>query len=134
LLKNLSTSRTHSFGIFFRRPQDMGIKTVANDLDNARVWFDQVKLPRDALLNKFCEVDATTGAYVQKGDEKMRIEVSMLTVGVNIHFLWFVTAAKAAFKCNTCILSKNSFPRSLHARVLSAHTYSLPLRSLASAC
>jgi acyl-CoA oxidase len=54
----------------------MGTKTVANDLDNARVWFDSVKLPRDALLNKFCDIDATTGTYVQKGDERMRIEVA----------------------------------------------------------
>ena len=28
------------------RVEDMGTKTVANDLDNARVWFDQVRLPR----------------------------------------------------------------------------------------
>ena len=34
------------------RIDDMGTKTVANDLDNARVWFDQVKMPKDALLNK----------------------------------------------------------------------------------
>jgi len=57
------------------RIEDMGIKTVANDLDNARVWFDQVRLPHSALLNRFCEVDADTGGYLQKGDERMRIEV-----------------------------------------------------------
>jgi hypothetical protein len=34
----------------------MGGKTVANDLDNARVWFDKVMLPKEALLNKFCEI------------------------------------------------------------------------------
>lgn len=56
------------------RVEDMGIKTVANDLDNARVWFDHVQLPRDALLNKFCEID-DEGAYQVVGDEPMRIEV-----------------------------------------------------------
>ena len=56
------------------RVEDMGTKTVANDLDNARVWFDHVQLPRDALLNKFCEID-DNGNYRVVGDEKMRIEV-----------------------------------------------------------
>jgi len=56
------------------RIDDMGIKTVANDLDNARVWFDHVQLPRDALLDKFCTID-DEGNYRQVGDEPMRIEV-----------------------------------------------------------
>lgn len=57
------------------RIEDMGHKTIANDLDNARVWFDQVKLPRSALLNKFADIDARKGEYVQVGEERMRIEV-----------------------------------------------------------
>mmetsp|Transcript_3275 Transcript_3275/g.6213 ORF Transcript_3275/g.6213 Transcript_3275/m.6213 type:complete len:563 (+) Transcript_3275:49-1737(+) len=55
------------------RIDDMGTKTVANDLDNARVWFDNVKLPKDALLNKFADIK--DGEYVQTTDERMRIEV-----------------------------------------------------------
>lgn len=56
------------------RVEDMGTKTVANDLDNARVWFDRVKLPRSALLNKFADV--LHNEYVQvRADERMRIEV-----------------------------------------------------------
>jgi hypothetical protein len=51
---------------------------VANDLDNARVWFDQVQLPKSALLNKFCDIN-DNNEYVQKG-EKMRIEVHFLTL------------------------------------------------------
>jgi hypothetical protein len=31
-------------------------KTVANDLDNARFWFDHVRLPKSALLNKFGDI------------------------------------------------------------------------------
>ena len=55
--------------------EDMGIKTVANDLDNARVTFDRVPLPRSALLNKFADI-SPEGAYVQVDpNEKMRIEV-----------------------------------------------------------
>jgi len=55
------------------RVEDMGTKTVANDLDNARVWFDQVRLPKSALLNKFADI--RDDAYVQTTDERMRIEV-----------------------------------------------------------
>lgn len=55
------------------RVEDMGPKTIANDLDNARVWFDQVRLPKDALLNKFCDIEEDQ--YVQTGAERMRIEV-----------------------------------------------------------
>jgi acyl-CoA oxidase len=49
------------------------IHQVANDLDNARVWFEHVKLPKDALLNKFADIE--NNEYVQTTDEKMRIEV-----------------------------------------------------------
>jgi acyl-CoA oxidase len=55
------------------RVEDMGYKTVANDLDNARVWFDKVRLPKSALLNKFADIK--DNEYVQVGDERMRIEV-----------------------------------------------------------
>jgi acyl-CoA oxidase len=55
------------------RTEDMGSKTVANDLDNARVWFDRVRLPHDALLNKFVDIEGDR--YVQRGAERMRIEV-----------------------------------------------------------
>lgn len=37
---------------------DMGSKTVANDLDNAWISFDHVAMPRSALLDRFCTVDA----------------------------------------------------------------------------
>ena len=39
------------------------------------MWFDQVKLSRSALLNKFADIDARKGEYVQVGEERMRIEV-----------------------------------------------------------
>mgnify|MGYP006141692335 CR=1 FL=1 len=56
------------------RVEDMGTKTVANDLDNARVWFDNVRLPKAALLNRFADIDEHD-RYVQVGEERMRIEV-----------------------------------------------------------
>lgn len=43
---------------------DMGGKTIGNDLDNAWIKFDHVKLPKTALLNKYSDIDGDS--YVQK--------------------------------------------------------------------
>ena len=45
---------------------DMGDKTTGNDLDNAWIEFDSVKLPYSSLLDKHDGIDVRTGAYVQK--------------------------------------------------------------------
>ena len=42
---------------------DMGIKSVGNDLDNAWIHFDNVELPRSAMLNRYANIDAD-GQYV----------------------------------------------------------------------
>ena len=36
--------------------RDMGRKTTGNDLDNAWINFDNVEVPKDALLNKYCDI------------------------------------------------------------------------------
>jgi len=48
-------------GIVFK---DMGKKTVGNDLDNASIGFNNVKLPKDALLNRFADIEGEE--YIQK--------------------------------------------------------------------
>ena len=52
---------------------DMMRKTTGNDLDNAWIRFDNVELPKSALLNRFAEIQQDK--YVQTTAEKMRIEV-----------------------------------------------------------
>ena len=52
---------------------DMGRKSIANDLDNARIRFENVFVPASALLSKFCTIE--NGQYIQTGVERMRIEV-----------------------------------------------------------
>ena len=37
---------------------DMGMKSVGNDLDNAWIAFEGVKLPKTALLNRYTDIDA----------------------------------------------------------------------------
>lgn len=53
--------------------EDMGRKTVANDLDNARVSFNGVWADRSALLSRFAEI--RDDKYVQTTKERMRIEI-----------------------------------------------------------
>jgi len=45
--------------------QDMGPKTVGNDLDNASIAFDNVKIPKSALLSRFADI-GEDNEYVQK--------------------------------------------------------------------
>lgn len=63
----------HAFLMDFRRDGelvkgvtigDMGEKVVANDLDNAWISFDHVRLPQSALLNR--NTDIVDGKYTQK--------------------------------------------------------------------
>lgn len=53
--------------------EDMGRKTVANDLDNARVSFSGVWADKSALLSRFAEI--RDDEYVQTTAERMRIEI-----------------------------------------------------------
>ena len=39
------------------RIEDCGEKMGLNGVDNGRLWFDQVRVPRDALLNRYADVD-----------------------------------------------------------------------------
>jgi len=46
---------------------DMGMKTTGNDLDNAWISFDDVELPRSALLSRYAHVSAE-GQYRQTSE------------------------------------------------------------------
>lgn len=52
---------------------DMGKKTTGNDLDNARIKFNNVEIPKSCLLNKFADIK--NNKYFQPTDQKMRLEV-----------------------------------------------------------
>ncbi|GMH65904.1 hypothetical protein TL16_g06035, partial [Triparma laevis f. inornata] len=66
----------HAFVMDFRQSgslvpnvtiDDMGTKTVGNDLDNAWIDFTNVRLPKDSLLRRYAEVDGD-GEYQIKGN------------------------------------------------------------------
>lgn len=104
------------------RIEDMGIKTVANDLDNARVWFDNVQLPKSALLNKFCDID-DNNEYVQKG-EKMRIEV----IGQRLLTGRMAIAQAALVSCRVLHMKTEEYAKEKVCNGLSGETslYSMP--------
>jgi acyl-CoA oxidase len=101
---------------------DMGTKTVANDLDNARVWFDQVRLPKDALLNKFADIK--DNAYVQVGPERMRIEV----IGQRLLTGRMAIAQAALVSCRVLHMHTETYARGKVCNGLSGETslYSMP--------
>eukprot|EP00186_Timspurckia_oligopyrenoides_P000476 CAMPEP_0182444638 /NCGR_PEP_ID=MMETSP1172-20130603/3029_1 /TAXON_ID=708627 /ORGANISM="Timspurckia oligopyrenoides, Strain CCMP3278" /LENGTH=555 /DNA_ID=CAMNT_0024640247 /DNA_START=241 /DNA_END=1908 /DNA_ORIENTATION=- len=45
------------------RIADCGAKMGLQGVDNGQIWFDHCKLPHDALLNRFADVDVNTGRY-----------------------------------------------------------------------
>ncbi|XXQ32050.1 Acyl-CoA oxidase/dehydrogenase middle domain-containing protein [Plasmodiophora brassicae] len=53
---------------------DMGRKTVGNDLDNARLTFTKVRVPRSALLSRYLEVRAD-GSVVQPNGQHRTMEM-----------------------------------------------------------
>jgi acyl-CoA oxidase len=59
------------------RIEDCGHKMGLNGVDNGRIWFDDVRVPREALLNKFADV-SPEGTYTSSIDNPNRRFFTML--------------------------------------------------------
>jgi len=59
------------------RIEDCGHKMGLNGVDNGRIWFDDVRVPREALLNKFADVSAE-GEYTSSIENPNRRFFTML--------------------------------------------------------
>ncbi|MBM7775801.1 acyl-CoA oxidase [Actinokineospora baliensis] len=57
--------------------EDCGRKAGLNGVDNGRIWFDQVRVPRDALLNRYGGV-AADGTYTSSIESDSRRFFTML--------------------------------------------------------
>lgn len=55
--------------------EDMGRKTTANELDNARLRFTGVVIPQSALLDKYAGFDSSGRYEIRAGIKRMGIEV-----------------------------------------------------------
>lgn len=54
------------------RVEDMGLKIGLNGIDNAKILFDNVRVPRDAMLTSYAEV-MPDGSYVWKDGEAPKL-------------------------------------------------------------
>lgn len=45
------------------RVEDMGHKMGCNGVDNGKLWFEHVRVSPDAMLDRYSQVDAATGAF-----------------------------------------------------------------------
>ncbi|WP_235736968.1 acyl-CoA dehydrogenase family protein [Nocardioides alcanivorans] len=59
------------------RIEDSGRKLGLNGVDNGQIWFDDVRVPRTALLNRFADV-STEGVYSSSIDSPNRRFFTML--------------------------------------------------------
>ena len=59
------------------RIEDCGEKMGLNGVDNGRIWFDNVRVPRDALLNRYCDV-SPDGVYTSPIENPNRRFFTML--------------------------------------------------------
>jgi len=60
-----------------RKVLDCGYKVGLNGVDNGRIWFDQVRVPRENLLNRFGDIDAN-GNYTSPIQNPSRRFFTML--------------------------------------------------------
>jgi|EP00927_Polykrikos_kofoidii_P014649 alkylation response protein AidB-like acyl-CoA dehydrogenase len=79
---------------------DMGRKTVCNDLDNAWISFDSVRIPESALLDRFGGIDEQ-GVY----SPKQKGLSSMEQIGQRL-FTGRVAVAQAALVCGRGLFAK----------------------------
>lgn len=64
------------------RVEDMGRKLGCNGVDNAKLWFDNVRVPREALLNRYSDVSADgtfTSSVKNKRDRFLRVADQLLS-------------------------------------------------------
>ncbi len=60
-----------------RKVTDCGYKVGLNGVDNGRIWFDQVRVPRENLLNRFGDIDGK-GIYTSPIQNPSRRFFTML--------------------------------------------------------
>ena len=65
------------------RIEDCGRKIGLNGVDNGRIWFDQVRVPRDALLNRYADVteDGTYFSEIENPDRRFFTMLGTLVQG-----------------------------------------------------
>ena len=85
------------------RVEDCGYKIGLNGVDNGRIWFDQVRVPRTNLLNKYGDIDAQ-GKYsspIENASKRFFTMLGALVVGRICVGLASISGAKKALTIAT---------------------------------
>ena len=80
------------------RIEDSGEKMGLNGVDNGQIWFDQVRVPRTALLNRYGEVNAE-GRYsspIENANKRFFTMLGTLVQGRVCVSAASISAAKSA--------------------------------------
>jgi acyl-CoA oxidase len=80
------------------RIEDCGEKMGLNGVDNGRLWFDHVRVPRDALLNRYGEVrpDGTYHSSIENPNRRFFTTIGALVQGRVCITGASISAAKSA--------------------------------------
>jgi acyl-CoA oxidase len=80
------------------RIEDCGEKMGLNGVDNGRLWFDHVRVPRDALLNRYGEVreDGTYHSSIENPNRRFFTTIGSLVQGRVCISGASISAAKSA--------------------------------------
>jgi len=80
------------------RIEDCGHKMVLNGVDNGRIWFQNLKVPRDALLDKMAQVDrdGTYSSPIANKSTRFGVMIGGLIVGRLLIAQGAVDASKVA--------------------------------------
>jgi acyl-CoA oxidase len=80
------------------RIEDCGEKAGLNGVDNGRIWFNRVRVPRTALLNRFGDVapDGTYSSSIDDDDKRFFIMLGALVAGRVSVAAGAVSATKSA--------------------------------------
>lgn len=90
------------------RIEDCGRKLGLNGVDNGRIWFDQVRVPRENLLNRYADVSAD-GVYsspIESPDRRFFTMLGTLIQGRVCVGGAGIAASKVAMTIATCYAAK----------------------------
>ena len=80
------------------RVEDIGYKMGLNGVDNGRIWFDNVRVPRENLLDRFGQVDEKGGYHskIKSDNKRFFTMLSTLVAGRIVVALASISASKVA--------------------------------------